>query len=42
MPDVKMIKLVEDPCFGKKHEQIPQCQHCWIKNSCLVSFRNRK
>lgn len=37
---VKMIKLVNDPCFGKKHEQMPLCQSCWIKNSCLISYRN--
>lgn len=40
--DVKMMKLAEDPCFGKKHETLPDCAHCWIKNSCLVSFRNKK
>jgi hypothetical protein len=39
---VKMLKLVNDPCFGKKHELIEQCTQCWIKQSCLVSFRNRK
>jgi hypothetical protein len=40
--DVKMIKLADDPCFGKHYEKNPQCTSCWIKNSCLVSFRNRK
>jgi hypothetical protein len=40
--DIKMIKLADDPCFGKKHELLPQCVHCWVKNSCLVAFRNRK
>lgn len=42
MTFVKMIKLVEDPCFGQHYEKIQDCQHCWIKNSCLVSFRNKK
>ncbi|MEM4263281.1 MAG: hypothetical protein QW666_00085 [Candidatus Woesearchaeota archaeon] len=39
---VKMLKLVNDPCFGKKYEQHCQCEQCWIKPSCLVCFRNRK
>jgi hypothetical protein len=39
---VKMVKLVKDPCFGKKYEQHCQCEQCWIKPSCLVCFRNRK
>lgn len=38
----KMFKLVNDPCFGQKHEQLSECEGCWIKNSCCVSFRNRK
>jgi hypothetical protein len=39
---VKICKEVDDPCFGKKYEGCLQCQKCWIKNSCLVCFRNRK
>lgn len=39
---VKMLKLVNDPCFGKKYDLIDQCGSCWIKQSCLVCFRNRK
>lgn len=39
---VKMIKLANDPCFGKKHDLIADCPTCWIKESCLISFRNRK
>lgn len=39
---VKLVKLVNDPCFGKKHELIDQCQACWIKQACLITFRNRK
>jgi len=39
---VKFLKLVEDPCFGKKYEQIQQCPDCWIKKSCLIRFRNAK
>ncbi len=39
---VKMFKLAEDPCFGKKFETHEQCPACWIKQSCFVTFRNRK
>lgn len=38
---IKMIKFADDPCFGKKYEQIEQCKNCWIKKACFVSFRNR-
>jgi hypothetical protein len=38
----KMLKMADDPCFGKKHDQLPQCGNCWIKNSCHVAYRNRK
>jgi len=37
-----MFKLVEDPCYAKKYEQIEQCQRCWIKGSCQVAYKNRK
>ncbi len=39
---VKFLKFVNDLCFGKKYKQIDQCENCWIKQSCLVSFRNKK
>jgi len=38
----KFLKLQDDPCFGKKHEQIDQCRQCFVKQSCLVTFRNKK
>ena len=37
---IKMVKLVDDKCFGVSHEQIDQCELCWVKNSCAVMFRN--
>ncbi|MDP7646759.1 MAG: hypothetical protein QGH82_01615 [Candidatus Woesearchaeota archaeon] len=39
---IKMLKLEEDPCFGRDHEGIDQCEQCWLKKSCFASFRNRK
>ena len=38
----KIVKFSNDPCFGQKHEQMRQCNCCWIKKSCVISFRNRK
>ncbi len=40
--EVKMLKFVEDPCFGQKHKQCEGCEKCWIKQACLVAFRNKK
>lgn len=40
--ETKMLKMVQDPCFGKKYEKHEQCPTCWIKKSCLITFRNRK
>jgi hypothetical protein len=37
----KFFKLQNDPCFGKNYDQIEQCQRCFLKQSCLVTFRNR-
>ncbi|MFH0978669.1 MAG: hypothetical protein V1837_05185 [Candidatus Woesearchaeota archaeon] len=39
--DVKMFKLKEDPCYGKKYELIEQCKRCWIKNACSTAYKNR-
>ncbi|MBS3175918.1 hypothetical protein J4457_01645 [Candidatus Woesearchaeota archaeon] len=39
---VKLVKFVEDPCFGEKHNLVEQCKACWIKKSCSVKFKNRK
>ena len=36
----KMAKFEDDPCFGLLHEQVEQCNACWIKRSCATSFRN--
>ncbi len=38
---VKLYKLVDDPCFGLKHDIIDQCTACWIKKSCATKYRNR-
>ncbi|MEK6960805.1 MAG: hypothetical protein AABX47_06530 [Nanoarchaeota archaeon] len=38
---VKLFKLVDDPCFGVKHQSITQCQSCWIHKACSTKFRNR-
>jgi len=39
---VKMFKLEEDPCFGRQHDEVEQCDCCWLKKSCFASYRNRK
>jgi len=39
---VKMLKYVNDPCFGEKYLQHDQCEECWVKNSCFIRFRNKK
>jgi len=39
---VKMLKLVTDPCFGQKYLQQEICLSCWVKQSCFITFRNRK
>ncbi len=38
--EIKIVKFVEDPCFGASYEKIPQCTCCWIKKACLICYRN--
>jgi len=38
----KMVKNLEDDCFGEKYDSIEQCEACWVKASCLAKFKNRK
>lgn len=38
----KMLKMVNDPCFGQNYEKEDQCPGCWIKKSCFAVYRNRK
>lgn len=38
----KILKMQEDPCFGTQHQKLPGCMGCFIRQSCLVCFRNQK
>ena len=40
--NVKICKLIDDPCYGKSYNQIEQCDFCWIKKACSVKWKNRK
>lgn len=40
--ELKMLKLKDDTCYGKKYGQIEQCSRCWIKTPCLAVFKNLK
>jgi hypothetical protein len=42
MMDIKFYKLKDDPCYGKQYLQIPQCERCWIQNTCHTVFKNAK
>lgn len=37
---IKMSKLQDDPCYGKKYNQIEQCKACWVINPCERVFNN--
>ncbi|MEK6822187.1 MAG: hypothetical protein AABY13_00020 [Nanoarchaeota archaeon] len=38
----KILKMANDPCFGLKHDQLESCPSCFLRESCLVCFRNKK
>ncbi|MFT4303666.1 MAG: hypothetical protein ACMXYG_03810 [Candidatus Woesearchaeota archaeon] len=39
---VKMVKYVDDECYGEKFKQIPACPSCWIANSCESTYKSRR
>lgn len=39
---IKMLKLLDDPCYGLKYKQIEQCEACWIEDACHMRYKNFK
>ena len=38
----KMVKYIDDPCFGIEYDKLEQCDNCWVKKSCFVKYKNSK
>ncbi|MCB9359409.1 hypothetical protein H6503_05740 [Candidatus Woesearchaeota archaeon] len=42
MIKAKMVKNVNDECYGEKFEQIEDCPSCWIRTSCGATYKSKK